>query len=383
MCGYNYRVKVILFANTDWYLYHYRLPLAQAMQARGWEILALSPPGDYTARLQQAGIRWRPFPFSRRGKNPLSDLDLLRRLVKIYRAEQPDAVHHFTIKPVLYGSLAARWLKIPTIVNAIPGLGHVFIDESIPGRALRRAVMQFYRFALAGTQVIFQNPDDQALFSHYKLVREGQHYLIRGSGVDVERLAPLPEPQGDPVAALPARLLWPKGVAEFVAAAQRLKSEGLAARFALIGRGDPDSPQSVPDAQLHAWADEGAVEWWGWTDEVFSIYERAHIICLPTYYGEGVPRSLLEAAACGRPIVATDQPGCREIVQHGRNGLLVEVQDIDGLADALRTLITDPLLRQQMGGRGRALVVEKFSVDQVIRETLAVYTARKKDYNKH
>ena len=381
MCGYNYRVKVILFANTDWYLYHYRLPLAQALQALGWEVVALSPPGDYTTRLQQAGLRWLPFPFSRRGKNPLADLNLLRRLIAIYRAEQPDAVHHFTIKPVLYGSLAARWLKITAIINAIPGLGHVFIDESIPGRALRRAVMQFYRFALAGTQVIFQNPDDQALFTHYELVKDGQHHLIRGSGVDVERLAPLPEPQGDPVAALPARLLWPKGVAEFVAAAQRLKGEGLPVRFALIGRGDPGNPQSVPDAQLRAWADEGAVEWWGWTDDVFSIYERAHIICLPTYYGEGVPRSLVEAAACGRPIVATDQPGCREIVQHGDNGLLVEAQDIDGLADALRTLISDRPLRQRMGKRGRALAVEKFSVDQVIRETLRVYPAHKEDYN--
>ena len=381
MTGYNYRVKVILFANTDWYLYHYRLPLAQAMQALGWEVVALSPPGDYTARLQQAGFRWLPFPFSRRGKNPLADLDLLRRLRNIYRAEQPDAVHHFTIKPVLYGSLAARWLKIPIIINAIPGLGHIFIDENIPGRALRRAVMQFYRFALAGTQVIFQNPDDQTLFVHYGLVKNGQHHLIRGSGVDVERLAPLPEPQGDPVVALPARLLWPKGVGEFVAAAQRLQSEGVQARFALIGRSDPDSPQSVPEEQLRAWADEGAVEWWGWADDVFSIYERAHIICLPTYYGEGVPRSLVEAAACGRPIVATDRPGCREIVQDGDNGLLVAVQDIDALADALRTLIANPQMRQRMGRHGRTLVVEKFSVDQVIRETLAVYHTSKKDYN--
>ena len=378
MCGYNYRVKVILFANTDWYLYHYRLPLAQAMQALGWEVTLLSPPGNYAVHLQEAGFRWLPFPFSRRGKNPLADLNLLRRLIKIYRAEQPDAVHHFTIKPVLYGSLAARWLKIPTIVNAIPGLGHVFIAKSIPGRVLRRTVRQFYHFALANTQVIFQNPDDQALFVRYSLVKDGQHHLIRGSGVDIEQLSPLPEPEGDPVVALPARLLWPKGVGEFVAAAQRLKSEGSAARFALIGRSDPGNPQAVPEEQLRAWAEEGAVEWWGWTDHIFSIYDRSHIICLPTYYGEGVPRSLIEAAACGRPIVATDQPGCREIVQDGENGLLVPVQDTQALADALRTLINDPQLRQRMGRRGRDLVVEKFSVDQVIRETLSVYSFRKK-----
>jgi glycosyltransferase involved in cell wall biosynthesis len=298
---------------------------------------------------------------------------MLRRLLKLYRAERPDAVHHFTIKPVLYGSLAARWLKIPLIVNAIPGLGHVFIDESIPGRALRRAVMQFYRFALAGTKVIFQNPDDQALFVRYGLVKGKQHHLIRGSGVDIERLAPLPEPQGDTVAALPARLLWPKGIREFVAAAQQLKREGLQARFALIGKGDPGNPEAVPEAQLRAWDESGAVEWWGWTDDIFSIYDRSHIICLPTYYGEGVPRSLVEAAACGRPVVATDRPGCREIVQHGDTGLLVPVQDSTALADALRSLISDPQLRLDMGRRGRQLVVEKFSADQVIQETLAVY----------
>jgi glycosyltransferase involved in cell wall biosynthesis len=366
-------VKVLLFANTDWYLYHYRLSLAQAMQERGWEVVAISPPGEYAPRLQQAGFRWLPFPFSRRGKNPFSDLNLLRRLMDIYRVERPDAVHHFTIKPVLYGSLAARWLKIPTIINAIPGLGHVFIDESIPGRILRRIVMQFYRFALHNTQVIFQNPDNRALFVRYGLVQDGQHHLIRGSGVDVERLAPLPEPEGDPVAALPARLLWPKGVSEFVEAARQLKAESIQARFALIGRGDPGNPQAVPEDQLRAWDDAGDVEWWGWTDNIFSIYDRSHIICLPTYYGEGVPRSLIEAAACGRPIVATDQPGCREVVQDGDNGLLIPAQDAIALADALRTLITDPDLRQRMGRRGRDLAVERFSVGQVIRETLAVY----------
>ena len=221
--------------------------------------------------------------------------------------------------------------------------------------------------------LVFQNPDDQALFLDESLVESTSQTLIKGSGVDMERFAILPEPHGTPLVVLPARLLWAKGVGEFVAAGQMLHDEGIDVRFALVGDSDPETAGAVPLSQLETWQRRGEVEWWGWQEDIISVFRQSHIVCLPSYYAEGVPRSLVEAAACSRPIISTDMPGCREIVHHGENGLLVPSKNINALAGAIRMLLLDPDLRQKMGARGREIAETDFSLEQVIRKNLELF----------
>ena len=365
-------MKVILFANTDWYLYNFRLRLAESLRARGWEVLMLSPAGEFAARIQQAGLRWQEFPLSRRGMNPFSELGALLRLARLYRAEKPDLVNHFTIKCVLYGSLAARLAGIRAVVNHITGLGVAFTNRGLGAAGLRVFLRAFYRLALGRSQIIFQNPDDRAAFLSLRLASPAQTSLIRSSGVDLARFSPLPEPGGLPAVVLPARMLWAKGVGDFVQAAQILKNRGVAARFILAGDADPGNPSGVPEAQLKTWQAEGLVEWWGWQEDMPAAYAQVNLVCLPSL-GEGVPRSLLEAAACARAIVATDVPGCREIVRHGENGLLIPPRNPAALADALERLLADPQTRQHMGAAGRTLVEKEFAVEQVIADTISVF----------
>jgi glycosyltransferase involved in cell wall biosynthesis len=364
-------VKILLFANTDWYLFNFRLALAQALQREGDEVVLVSPDGPYAPRLQALGFRWLSFPLSRQGLNPFAEFGTIVRLARLYRREKPDLVHHFTVKCVLYGSAVARLLRIKT-VNSVTGMGFVFMEGKGPRRILANLVMALYRLVLKGTFVIFQNPDDRAYFLQHGLVDPKRIALIRGSGVDTARFHPQEEPRGTPLVILPARLLWDKGVEDFVTAARMLRAEQAPLRFALVGDSDPENPASIPLSQLNDWQREGMIEWWGWRGDMEQVYTRASIVCLPSYR-EGVPKTLLEAAACGRPIVASDVPGCREVVRDGENGYLVPAHDPRAVADAIRKLIADPSRRIQMGKRGREIAVQEFSAAQVTSETLAVY----------
>ena len=373
-------MKIILFANTDWYLYNFRLALAQALRERGDQVTLVSPNGPYTARLQELGFRWIQFPMARRNLNPLLEAITILRLARLYQCERPELVHHFTIKCVLYGSLVSRLLGIRSVVNSVTGLGYVFTegDGSPPKyggsrrRWLQRIVKLFYRILLRRTYVIFQNPDDQAIFIQNDLIDPQRAALIRGSGVDILRFSPRPEEKGLPVVILPARLLWHKGVAEFVQAAHWLRAEGIQVRFVLVGDSDPENPSSVPLAQIQKWEREAVIEWWGWVEDMAEAYAKAHIVCLPSYR-EGLPKTLIEAAACGRPIIASDVPGCREVVRSGENGLLVPSRDPFALAEAIRLLVKNPSLRREMGTRGRDIAVKEFSTTQIISQTLSVY----------
>lgn len=365
-------MKIMLFANTDWYLYNFRLPLARSLRESA-EVILVSPPGSYVTRLQEAGFRHILFPFERRGLNPLVEIATVFRLVCLLKREKPDVVHNFTIKCVLYGSLACRFAGIRGNINSVTGLGYVFTDGKGARRWLRGLLIVFYRFALRNSRVIFQNPDDNNIFLDNHLVKPEQATLIPGSGVDTERFSRLPEPDGIPVVILPARLLWDKGVGEFVEAARLLKSKNIRARFALVGDIDLDNPTSVTVEQLKDWEKEGVIEWWGWKDNMEQVYAEGHIVCLPSYR-EGLPKTLVEAAACGRPIIACDVPGCREIVRSGKNGLLVPVYDIPALAEAMEYLIANPDIRISMGNAGRKIVEDGFSVELIISQTLGVYS---------
>jgi glycosyltransferase involved in cell wall biosynthesis len=365
-------VKILLFANTDWYLYNFRLGLARALRERGDEVVLVSPGSLYGSRLITMGFRWIQFPLARRSLNPFTEAMTLARLLGLYRQEKPDLVHQFTVKCVLYGSLACRLLGFSPVVNSVTGLGYVFMGKGGSRRWLRGVIEPLYRLVLKKSWVIFQNPDDQKIFLENKLVDSQKVALIRGSGVDLRHYSPRLEPSGIPLVILPARMLWDKGVGEFVEAARILHTQGFKVRFALVGDVDDDNPASVHTSQLRKWDDEGVIEWWGWKEEMNGVYAQASIVCLPSYR-EGVPKTLIEAAACGRPIVASNVPGCREVVRTGQNGLLVPARDAGALAQSIKVLLQDPEMRKNMGISSRAIAEKEFSMDLVTQQTISVY----------
>lgn len=369
-------MKILLFANTDWYLYNFRLALALALRARGDEVVLVSPDGAYVSRLQELGFRWIGFPMARRGLNPLTEISTILRLFGLYRREKPDLAHQFTVKCVLYGSIACSLLGIHAVVNSVEGLGYVFTEGIGTRRWLRYLVMLIYRLILPPTWVIFQNPDDRSFFLKNHLVNPKRIIIIRSVGVDIRKFFPRPLLKGPPLVILPARLLWDKGVGEFVTAARQIRNAGLPARFALVGDNDDGNPASVHLAQLQDWEKEGVIEWWGWKENMEAVYEQAAIVCLPSYR-EGLPKTLIEAAACGRPIITSDVPGCREVVRNGGNGLLVPVRDVGALTKALMDLLQSPNTRSQMGNCGRIIAEKEFSMDLVISQTFAFYKSSK------
>lgn len=369
------RSKLLYFISEDWYFCSHRLPLALAAQDAGYDVAVVTHVNNYGEAIRRAGIRLIPFNLSRRGMNLLSELAMLARLIVLYRKEKPDLVHHVAMKPVLYGSLAARLSGVPRVVNALAGLGYVFTSDQLMARLLRPVIGSAFRGLLNSrrSRLILQNQNDRAMFIRKRFINEERIRLIRGSGVDTAVFSPTPEPSGIPVVMLASRMLWDKGIKEFVEAARQLEARGVDARFVLVGDTDPHNPSAIPKEQLTAWHTEGVIEWWGQREDMPTVFSESHIICLPSFYGEGVPKVLIEAAASGRPIVTTNMPGCREIVKNGENGLLVPVRSTAELADAIQSLIENPELRQKMGARGREIVVSEFAVGKVVSETMTVY----------
>ena len=366
----NTRPKLLFVVTEDWYFVSHRLPLAVAAQAAGYEVAVATRAGRQADAIRNAGIRLTPFALSRRGGNPLAEVIALWRL---YRREQPDLVHHVALKPVMFGALAAWLARVPAQVNAVAGLGWLFTSS---GRV--RLVRPVLRWMLARllnqphSLTIVQNPEDQALLERSG-VPAARLRLIRGAGVDIQIFYPVSPPPEPVCIVLASRMLWDKGVGEFVEAARRLIGAGVSARFVLVGDPDPANPASVSESTLRGWRGQHGVEWWGRREDMPAVLQAAHIACLPSSYGEGLPKSLLEAAACGLPIVTTDAPGCREVVRDGVNGLLVPVRDAAALAAALRKLIDDAALRRRMGEQSRLRAETEFGQEIVIAQTLAVY----------
>ena len=365
--------KVILTANTDWYLYNFRIALAKYLREREIEVVLVSPMGKFVSKLQEQGFRWIRWEVGRQTITPWTEIVATYRLFQIYRQEQPNLVHHHTIKPCIYGSMAARILKNIGVVNSITGRGFVFLGDERKAKALRPFVKRIYRQAFNFPHgVIFENQTDKDYFLNEGLIRDAQAWLIEGVGVDPEKFSPLPEPEGPPVILFAARMLWDKGVGVLVEAA-RILHEMAPVRIVLVGEPDPGNPSSVDEATLREWDREGVIEWWGFRENMQDIYAQSHIVTLPTMYGEGVPTVLQEAAACQRAVVASDIPGCRHIVKDGYNGFITPPGDPVALAEALARLISDDNLRSQMGAAGRQYFLEKFTTDHVNSETLLVY----------
>jgi glycosyltransferase involved in cell wall biosynthesis len=365
----------ILFVDNDVNsFYSYRIEVALAARDAGFEVHVAAPQGKAAEILRAEGMRYHPIPMTRSGLAPWKEFSTISTLFRLYRRVRPDLVHHLRLKPVLYGGLAAYGARVPAVVGLLTGLGYVFIAESRRALVMRKLVVLSSKVAFrhSNQRIVFQNPDDQGVFIQNKILPAAQTVLIKGSGVDVNTYVPTPEPEGVPVVVLASRMLRDKGVVEFVEAARELRESGVSARFVLVGDTDPGNPTAVSAEQLRAWADEGVIEWWGHQNDMRKVLSQSNIVCLPSLR-EGVPKVLIEAAACGRAIVTTDAPGCREIVREGENGLLVPVRDSKALADALRLLIESAPLRALMAAKGREIAVAEFSVERVVNETLGIY----------
>lgn len=368
------RKKLLFWVTEDWFFCSHRLPLAVAALARGYDVVVVTRVKDHGHLIENSGLRLVPLEINRYGLNPVKDLFPLLRIIRIYFQERPDLVHHVAVKPVLYGSIAARMTRVKGIVNAFAGFGYLFSSNDRKIRWIRPIVKAVFRWTLGSKRMHFivQNEDDRSLLETITGAQRQQVYLVPGSGVDTTVFKPVDKLEGIPVVVLVSRLLRDKGVEEFVAAANILKQRNVEARFILVGDSDFENPAGISAAKLEAWQRDQVIEWWGRRSDIAEIFAQSHIACLPSYR-EGLPKVLIEAAAAGLPIVTTDVPGCRDVVAHDHNGLLVPVYAVDALADALARLIDSPSLRQSMGDAGRIRAENEFALEKITGQIIDLY----------
>lgn len=365
--------QIAFVAHWDWVLRHFRLPVAEALRKEGFDVTFICPSGRYVADLQHLGFRWLPWKIDRRSINPMVEARSVMDLTRIYRRERFRLAHHFTVKPNLYGTMAASRAEVPAVINTVSGLGFLF-SEVRSARVLRRALRPLMRrnFRRQNVWTIFQNRGDRQVFVESGLANDPARIrLIEGTGVDLEIFHPPAERRlrDQPVVIMGSRLIKEKGVYDFAAAAEALPD----CRFLLVGEVDKGNPSSIDDKVIHEWIERGVIEALGHRCDMDVLLRDADMAVLPTYYPEGVPRFLLEAAASGLPLVATDIPPCRAVVQDGVNGLLVPINDPARLARAIAALAADPELRSRFGSAGRKLVEEKFSQNKIVAEYLDLY----------
>ena len=370
----NVQMLVLFVGNSFEYFLSHRLALAKAVKSAGWSVHVATPPSKRGASLQPYGITHHLLAMDRSRINPIRELRSLLRIRQIYDEVRPNLVHLIGPKSVMYGGLVAHWQGIPAMVCLIPGMGYIYDVGGLKGRIARALGHAGYRLGLLhpNKRVIFQNPEDRQLFLDRHFCRASEATLILGSGVDPQNWPVIKEPEGKPIALFASRFVKEKGIGIFADIGRQLLNEGANARFALVGEVDPGSPNAVSEVQIKAWEQDG-IENWGFRQDMPEVFASCHIVCLPSYRREGIPKVLIEAASCGRPTITFDMPGCREIVQNGVNGFIVPMNDMGAYKAAVRRLLEDAKLRLQFGLAGRKRVEEMFSLDQVIRQTLDIY----------
>jgi glycosyltransferase involved in cell wall biosynthesis len=368
------RPKVLFTFSDDRFFWSHRLSVARAVLRSGYEVVIATGVYAYGRQIEEEGFRLISLELIRKNRSLLKEFRAVRQIRRVYREEQPDIVHQVAIKAVLFGSMASLGMNHMRVVNALTGLGYLVASSSAKAAFLRSIIWRAFRFLLndPDKRVLVENQDDRRLVINNLKIAPEKVIVTRGSGVDIELFHPTPEPE-DTVVVLASRMLWIKGIKEFVEAAQMLRGKGVSARFVLAGDSDLNNPSCVPHERLLDWQKSGIIEWWGHQQDMPQVFKQASFVCLPSHGGEGVPKVLMEAAACGRAIVTTDVPGCREVVQHGVNGLVVPPQDTASLAAAIERLSNDPEARRRMGEASRQKAVEEFSEEAVIRQTLVLY----------
>lgn len=365
---------ILFVVNTTSFFLSHRLPLAIAAKNAGFKVHVATSDSSKASLIKAQGFVHHPIALKRSGQNILSDLATFISLVKLFKFINPTLVHLVTIKPVIYGCIAARIVRIKSVVAAISGLGTVFIDNSFRGFFRRLLVLKLYRSAFKhpNLAVIFQNKEDRDLFLVKNLIDNESCNIIRGSGVQISDYPYLPEPDNVPVVVMASRLLKDKGVIEFVESAKILKLAGTDVIFRLIGDPDPDNRSGVSESFLNQCHSEGFVELLGYREDIADQYANANIVCLPSYR-EGLPKSLIEAAACGRAVVTSDVAGCRDAIINNVTGLLCPVKDPKKLAFTIKKLVEDSNRRQEMGRAGRKLAEVEFAIEHIVKQHLNLY----------
>jgi glycosyltransferase involved in cell wall biosynthesis len=367
------RLKLLYLVNEGSFFVSHRLAVARAAQGAGYDVTVACPTSPATAHIEQAGLRHVSVRSHRGLAGPAHELASLFAVIGLLRRERPALVHLVTAKPILFGGLAARLFSVPAVA-AVSGMGYAFTGPEDRASSLRKVILAGYRAALhrPDAHAIFQNEADRAFFNERKIIWPGRDVLFHGSGVDLNAFDPQPPPPRRPRVVLPARMLRDKGVYEFVEAARLLKQRDYDADFVLQGSPDPGNPTAVPDAQLHEWHASGIVRWDAHSDDVANFLKDADIVALPSYR-EGLPKTLIDAAAAGRATVTTDLPGCRAAIVPGETGLVCRPADAPDLAEKIAVLLDDPQRRSEMGRRGRALAEERFDLRKIVAQHLELY----------
>lgn len=364
----------VFVVNNPTYFISHRLPIGLSLLEQGHEVYVIGP-GECPDGLQEYGFKFYSVKMSRKGKNPFAELNTIFQLYRLFKSSKPDVVHLVTIKPYLYGGIAARLARVPAVVSAVAGLGILFSQQNIKAKILRTVLFPLYWFAFnhPNQKAIFQNTHDRDVLINWGVLSANKAVLVRGAGADLKDYAYVTEPSSVPVVSFAARLLKDKGVVEFVNASRLLQQRKVSAKFWLIGDTDPGNANTVSQSELDAWQAEGLVECLGYRTDIASLFAQSNIVSLPSYYGEGLPKVLIEAAACGRAVVTTDWPGCRDAITVNETGLLVPVRDSKSLADALQRLIEDADLRGRMGQAGRQLAEDAFAIEKIVQQHLDIY----------
>ncbi|CAM2980775.1 glycosyltransferase family 4 protein [Pseudoalteromonas distincta] len=367
-------MKILFIVNVDWFFISHRLPIALAAIEEGYEVHIACGVTNRKKDLESLGIFVHPLSITRSGTSVLKELRVIKQMNFIVKNLKPDVVHLVTIKGAVYGGLVTRFKNIKNRVVSITGLGFVFIDGNIKARAIRFVITKLYRLALnsANTTVIFQNENDKNIFVKNRIIKSEQSVIIRGSGIEIRDYDYFREPTGGKVVMFLARLLKDKGLIEFCEAAVILKESGVLAKFVLVGDIDLENPNSITQSELEHYIKLGVIEHWGFTTDVSETIAKSHIMVLPSYR-EGLPKSLIEAAACGRAVITTNVPGCRDAIEPDVTGLLVEVKNSKELAQVIQRLLENDLLRNEMGKAGRKLAEEHFNINDVVDTHMSIY----------
>jgi len=370
--------KLLFLVTEDWYFMSHRASLAATLKSAGYEIALVTQTDQYQQKIHDLDIDLAPICFPRSLKRPWQDVLTCIGIFRAYRKIKPDIIHHVSLKPIVYGSLmlalGAGTAKNPVVVNAFTGLGFVFTSDKFSARLIRGILIPMLKMLTGGknSYLLFQNEEDKQTMVELGVASADHCYLIPGSGVDVHEYRPQDEPGGVPVLMLVSRMLYDKGVEDFVHAVRLVKGQGIEARFVLVGDTDPENPAAIPVDILQTWSDEGMIEWRGRQENMPEVYSQAHVVVLPSHR-EGFPKTVIEASACSRPVITTDVPGCRDAISPDETGLLVPVKDPVALADAMIDLINNQEKRTRMGKAGRKLVEEKYSTDIINSQFLDLY----------
>ncbi|MGE0717510.1 MAG: glycosyltransferase family 4 protein [Alphaproteobacteria bacterium] len=365
---------LIYLVTEDWFFWSHRLPIARAARDSGFRVAVATREDAHGARIRDEGFALLPIRMRRKTRSPFAEAAAVADLVDLYRRERPVIVHQVAIKPVVYGTWAARRAGVPAIIDALDGLGFVYGSSRMAARLLRPPIGLLLRYALnrPNVHVHLQNDDDVATLRRAGALRHDRVAVIRGAGIDLDHFARLPEPDGPFTVAMAARMIHEKGIADLVEAARRVTASGTPIRVVLAGAPDVGNPTAISERQLRDWAAAGLAEWWGHQTDVRRVWAAAHVSALPSS-GEGLPKALLEAASCGRALLASDVAGNREVVLPDETGLLVPYADVEALAAALARLARDADLRRRLGAGARRMVERAFSEAVVVGQTLALY----------